>query len=122
MGSFIQAGYLGEHLVRLNWVQKHKKLLHLSDIIKCDGISAEDRFLGDAVGVSPKHNISLLEQPTRADFTLWDEAVQDISSTELILPTCLKRYSRKGYLHSHWFLSEDKTRLFFLDPMGNVIM
>ena len=79
MESFIQAGYLGKHLVRLNWVQKHKKLLHLSDIIKCNRISVKDGFLGNVVGGSQKH-ILPLEQPTRADFTLWGEVAQNISS------------------------------------------
>ena len=51
MEAFILVGYSGKHLVRLNWVRKHKKLLHLSDIIKCDRISVENGFLGDAVGV-----------------------------------------------------------------------
>ena len=100
-------------------MRKHKKLLHLSDIIKCDGISVKDGFLVDAVGVSRKH-IFPLEQLTRANFTLWDEEVRDITSVGLVLPTRLRRYLRKGHLHCHWFLSEDKSRLFFLDPLDNV--
>ena len=119
MESFILAGYLDKHMVRLNWVQKHKILLHLSDIIKCDGISVKDGFLVDAVGVSRKH-IFPLEQPTRADFTLWDEAVRDISSAGLIISTRLGRYLRRGHSHSHWFLLEDKTRLIFLDPLDDI--
>ena len=119
MEAFIQAGYSDEHLVRLNRVQKHKKLLHLLDIIKCDGVSVKDGFLGDAVGVSHKY-VFLLEQPITANFHLWDEAVQNISSAGFILSTRLGRYLRKGHLHSRWFLLEDKTQLFFLDPLDDV--
>ena len=54
-------------------------------------------------------------------FTLWDEALQNISpAAGLIIPTRLGSYLRKGHLHRHWFLSENKTRLFFLDPMKNI--
>ena len=105
--SFILAGYLDKHMVRLNWVQKHKILLHLSDIIKYNRTSVKNRFLGDAVGVSRKH-ILPLEQPKRSDFTLLDEVVRNISSAGLILSTRLGWYLRKGHLHSHLFLSEDK--------------
>ena len=62
MEAFIQAGYAGNYLVRLNRVQRHKKLLHLSDMIKCDRISVEDRFLGNKIGVSQKHIFPLTKK------------------------------------------------------------
>ena len=115
MESFIQAGYTDERLVRLSQVQKHKTLLHLSEMIKCNGVSVEEGFLGDAISMSRKY-IFPLEKPTSADFTLWDEAVQNISSPGLILLPCLGKYLQKGHLHSHWFLSEENIQLFLLEP------
>ena len=55
------------------------KNLHLSDIIKCDGISVEDGFMGDAIGTSHKHTFPL-EKPTRAGFPLWDKAIRNIKN------------------------------------------
>ena len=80
-----------------------QKLLHLSDIIKCDGISVDDGFLGNAIGVSRKHNIFPLEKPTRTNFAPWGEAVRNTSLPSLIFPLRLDKYLREGHLYPHWF-------------------
>ena len=63
MFLFYLAGYTGNELERLNRVRKLKCLLHLSDILKCDGKSLRDGVLGRDYFNSLTHKFPL-ERPT----------------------------------------------------------
>ena len=110
--SFCRAGYEGTELERLNRVRKYKCIVHLSDIVLCDGYTLERGILGDSVAGHSRHKFPL-ERPTHADFRLWDQAVGHLFLRSGRLERPLGPFVRESHLFQHWSMSEDDTKLYY---------
>ena len=98
MKAFAQEGFMGKQLQTLGRVRKAKKLLHISDIVKCDQVTIDRSILGDTVGGRSTH-IFPQEMPTRADLRLWDEAVERLGGPVWRMVQGIDRYMRP--VHSY---------------------
>jgi hypothetical protein len=70
MSEFIRAGYTKADLLLLNIVRMHKMVIHLSDIVRCDGKTIKISMLLASAGKSDAHKFPL-QRPTTMDMTLW---------------------------------------------------
>ena len=95
-------------------MKKSKKVLHVSDIVKCDGETIDKGLLGNSVGGESTHTFPL-EKPTRADVRLWDEAITRIYLPTFKLAWALGPYLRLGHQYQHWSRSEDGLCLYYRD-------
>ncbi|KAL7530661.1 hypothetical protein ACHAWF_003466, partial [Thalassiosira exigua] len=110
--SFRRVGYEGTELERLNRVRKYKCIVHLSNIVCCDGLTLECGLLGYSAAGYSCHKFPL-EQPTRADFQLWDQAVGHLFLRSGRLERPLGPFVHESHLFQHWSLSEDATKLYY---------
>ena len=51
MSEFVKAGYIKADLLSLNIVRMHKMVIHLSDIVRCDGKTIKPSMLSAAAGM-----------------------------------------------------------------------
>jgi hypothetical protein len=65
--------------VSLNIMRMHKKVIHLSDIVLCDGKTIKPEKLSDLPGQSDTHKFPY-QCPTSADPSLWRRALCKVSS------------------------------------------
>ena len=91
MMTFVDVGYGNTELRQLNTVRKFKNMIHLSDLVVCDGTSLDGQVLTDTRTPSRLH-IFPVEYPARADFKLWNKAIQVIMPLGLRLPTSLGKF------------------------------
>ena len=50
MEAFVRAGFKGKKLQRLGRMKNSKHVLHVSDLVKCDGVTIDKGLLGNLVG------------------------------------------------------------------------
>jgi len=112
MEAFVRAGFEGKELQHLGRMKNSKHVLHVSDLVKCDGVMIDKGLLGNSVGGESTHKF-LLEKPTRADARLWDEAITRICIPTFKLTSALGQYLRLGHRYQHWFSSEDGLCLYY---------
>jgi hypothetical protein len=93
--------YSGQDLATLNVVRQHKKVIHLSCIVLCNGQTINKACLTSAPGVSHLHKFPL-QQPTRSDYRLWTTALRRISSKSLTLPVPLGKLISCPHLGVKW--------------------
>jgi hypothetical protein len=74
MSKFIRAGYKKADLLLLNIVRMHKMVIHLSDIVRCDGKMIKLSMLLASAGKSDAHKFPL-QRPMPMDMTLWTTAL-----------------------------------------------
>ncbi len=81
---FIEQGHGREALLRLNRVRVHLQLIFLSDILSASGLRIDPTVLQrQAAGKSHSSMRWPKEEPTDSDFSLWQEAVEDICPSRL---------------------------------------
>jgi hypothetical protein len=66
MSEFYQLGYHGKNLIALNTVSLFWNLIHVSDIVQCDGYSLDEFVVLDSSEESVLHT-SPHEEPTVSD-------------------------------------------------------
>ena len=91
MKAFAQEGFMGKKLQTLGRVRKAKKLLHISDIVKCDWVTIDRSILGDTMGGRSTH-IFPQEMLTRADLRLWDKAMERLGGAVWRMVQGIDRY------------------------------
>ena len=74
MSEFIRVGYKHTDLLSLNIVQMYKMVIHLSDVVMCDGKTNKRFMLLANVGKSEAHKFPV-QQPTTTDMNLWITAL-----------------------------------------------
>ncbi len=84
-------GYHGKNLEALNIVRRYRNLIHVSDIVKCDGQSLDEFIISDSSELSCTHTFPR-EQPTATDFCLWNKAIGKLCSGTTSLPYTLHLY------------------------------
>ena len=114
---FREDGFEGESLSKLSRVLHFKRLVHLSDIVLCDGTTIDKTMLGRYRACSrytfPK------EKPTRTDFAFFDMAIKWISSPTLSLHHPLGDFISQGHLIRRWRSSPDGRFLSFSDETND---
>ncbi len=83
--------YSSPDVSALNVVRQHKKVIHLSCIVLCDGQTINKECLTTGMGFSVHHKFPL-QRPSRADNLLWSTAIRKISSDFLVLPSPLGKF------------------------------
>jgi hypothetical protein len=106
MSEFIRAGYKKADLLSLNIVQMHKMVIHLSDIVRCDGETIKLSMLSASAGKLDAHKFPL-QRPTPTDMTLWTTALRRISSEFYVLTLPLQEYVSIKHSKPTWRLSND---------------
>ena len=59
----------GKELQRLGRMKNSKKVIHVSDFVKCDGVKIDKGLLGNSAGGENTHRFPL-EESTQADVML----------------------------------------------------
>ncbi len=70
MAEFVRVGCKRADLLSLNIVRMHKMVIHLSDIVMCDGKTIKRSMLTASVGHSEAHKFPV-QRPTPTDMNLW---------------------------------------------------
>jgi hypothetical protein len=74
MSEFIRAGYKWADLLLLNIMWMHKMVIHLSDIVMCDGKTIKRLMLLASAGHLEAHKFPV-QWPTPMDMNLWMTAL-----------------------------------------------
>ncbi len=106
MSEFVRAGYTKADLLSLNIVRMHKMVIHLSDIVRCDGKTIKQSMLSASAGVSDAHKFPL-QRPTPMDIVLWRTALRRISSEFYTLALPLQEYISTKHSKPTWRLSNN---------------
>jgi hypothetical protein len=92
MSEFIRfEGFSLTELVSLNIMRMHKKVIHKSDIVLCDGKTIKAEMLTDLPGHSDSHKFPT-QHPTLAYLVIWKTALCKLSSDFLVLTVKLQEY------------------------------
>ena len=111
MSEFFRFGDLSPtNLVSLNIMHMHKKVIHKSDIILCDGKTIKAEMLTGSPGHFDSHKFPT-QRPTPADLAIWNTALCRLSSAFLVIVVKLQEYI--GPLHS--------SPLWLLDNLGTTL-
>ncbi len=102
MSEFFHVGYRGKELEVLNIVQWYQNLLHVSDIVKCDGHTINKVVVSDFSKQSTRH-IFPQEEPSNSDFQLWKAAIERLCSGSINIPYTLGAFVREPHLPWKWF-------------------
>jgi hypothetical protein len=106
MSEFIRVGYKQADLLLLNIMRMHKMVIHLSDIVMCDGKTIKRSMLTPSAGYSEAHKFPV-QGPTPMDMNLWTTALRMISS-EFNVPTLpLQEYISTKHSRPSWRLSQN---------------
>ena len=111
MEEFAHAGSAHKDLVSLNTVRKSKQLLHLSDIVCCDGRTVDRDILTREPGAESCHGFPV-EWPVAVDYKLWDHAIRAISSSTYFLPEALGPFLKSPHQDILWRTSSTNDRLY----------
>jgi hypothetical protein len=79
-------------LLSLNIVWMYKMVIHLSDVVMCNGKTIKRSVLLANVGKSEAHKFPV-QPPTPTDMNLWTTALQRISSKFYVLTLPLQEYT-----------------------------
>jgi hypothetical protein len=93
--------YSGSDLASLNLFRQHKKVIHISCIVLCDGRTIDQECLSMTRGHSDKY-IFPLQYPTQADQSLWKAALQLISTTFYKFQSSLGEYTANPHRNYQW--------------------
>ena len=102
-------GFKGASLVGMNRVRKLKQVHSVSDTTACDGYSLLPEALTTAPGQSDRE--WSIEQPTKADFRLWSQAMSMVYECDGRLRTRLGCFIAAPHINNIWTLSSDDLTL-----------
>jgi hypothetical protein len=92
-------------------VQRFRNLLHVSDIVKCDGQTFDEFITSESSKISGAHTFSR-EHPTKANFWLWNIAIDKLCSGTTSLPYALGCFLCKPHLPWSWLTTADADFLY----------
>ncbi len=106
MSEFIRVGYKQADLLSLNIVRMHKMVIHLSDIIMCDGKTIKRSMLLASAGHLEAYKFPV-QQPTPMDMNIGMTALQMTSSKFNVLTLPLQEYISTTHSRPSWWLSQN---------------
>jgi hypothetical protein len=119
MAEFMGVGkFTQSDLVSLNIMRMHKKVVHTSDIVLCDGNTIKSEMLTDRPGHSDTHKFPT-QRPSPADLILWKMALRMISSDFLVLTVPLQEYVPYPHNLPQWMINNDGSILHNIISMGD---
>ncbi len=104
MSEFMRIRYRRDDLLLLNIMRMHKKVIHLLDIVMCNGKTIMSEMLTYLPGQSNVYKFPT-QKPTQVDKALWETALCKISSEFKVLTLPLQEYISSLYTQPHWRLS-----------------
>jgi hypothetical protein len=107
MAEFVRVGYKQAELLSLNIVRMHKMVIHLSDIVMCDGKTIRRSILTASAGQSEAYKFPV-QRPTPADINLWRTALRLISSEFNVLTLPLQEYISRKHARPMWRISKNR--------------
>jgi hypothetical protein len=111
MSEFIHTGnFCKPDLISLNIMRMHKKVIHKSDIVLCDGKTIKAEMLTDQPGHSDVHKIPT-QHPTPADLNIWKLALCKLSSNFHEFTVKLQEYISPPHNHPWWMVNNIGTIL-----------
>jgi hypothetical protein len=93
-------GFKGASLVGMNRVRKLKQVHSVSDTTACDGYSLLPEALTTTSGKSDRE--WSIEQPTKADFRLWSQALSMVYECDGRLRTRLGSFIAAPHINNDW--------------------
>ena len=84
----------------------HKMVIHLLDIVRCNGKTIKTSMLSASAGMSDAHKFPL-QRPTPTDMALWTTALRQISSEFDVLMLPLQEYISDKHSKPTWRLSNN---------------
>jgi hypothetical protein len=90
--------------VSLNIMRMHKKVIHKSDIVLCDGKTIKADMLTDLPGHSDYHKFPT-QHPTPTDLSIWKTALCKLSSEFYVLTVKLQEYISMLHILPRWLLN-----------------
>jgi hypothetical protein len=123
ISDFFWLGYRSKDLGSLNIVRRCSNLIHVLDIIKCDGKTLDEFITLDSIEVSEAHTFPR-EQPTESDFRLWNEVMIKLCLGSTSLPYILGNFLRKPHLTWSWYTTAEADCLYcenLVSPPSNDI-
>jgi hypothetical protein len=118
MSEFFPVGYRGKELEALNVVQRYQNLLHVSDIVKCDGHTINEFIISDFSELFTRH-IFPQEEPSNSDVQLWKAAVKRLCSGSINIPYTLGAFVQELHLPWKWFTMGIASKLYRLSKNGD---
>jgi hypothetical protein len=119
MSDFMRYGdFSPTDLVSLNIMRMHKKVIHKSDIVLCDGKTIKADMLMDLPGHSDYHKFHT-QGPTPADLSIWKTALCKLSSKFYVLTVKLQEYISTPHILPRWLLNNLGTILHHNILQGN---
>ncbi len=106
MSELIRVGYKRTDLLSLNIVRMYKMVIHLSDVVMCNGKTIKRSMLLANVGKLEAHKFSV-QRLTPTDMNLWITALQTISSKFYILTLPLQEYISIKHSKPSWQLNHN---------------
>ena len=107
MFKFVRVGYTKADLLSLNIARMHKMVIHLSDIVRCNGKTIKQSMLSASVGTSEAHKFPV-QWPTPRDMNLWTTALRRISSEFYVLTVPFQEYTSVHHSKPTWCLSQNR--------------
>jgi hypothetical protein len=111
MSELFCLAYQKNDLVSLNIVCRFQNLLHVSNIMKCNGCTINDFVTSEYSEVSIHHTFPR-EEPTPADFRMWRDAFHQLCNGTTRLPYTLGHFLRQPHLPTVWYIDSTASRLF----------
>ena len=102
MSEFFRQGYRANELVALNTVRCCRNLIHISDIVKCNGRTLDEFVVSKTTEESTQY-IFPREEPTGSDYRLWKEAINSLFHGTATLPYTLGGFCCPPHLPWIWF-------------------
>ena len=119
MSDFIHFGDLSlTDLVSLNIMRIHKKVIHKSNNVLCDGQTIKADMLTGSPGHSDYHKFPT-QHPTTADLTIWNITICRMSSAFLVFTVQLQEYVGLPHSSPLWLLDNSGTTLHHNIVRGN---
>jgi hypothetical protein len=97
-------------LVSLNTMRMHKKVIHKSNIVLCNGQTIKAEMLTGSPSHSDYHKFPT-QRPTTANLTIWNTAICRLSSAFLVLTVKLQEYVGTPHSSPLWLLDNLGTSL-----------
>ena len=106
---FDEHGFRGLELESLTIFRHYKCVVHLSDILCCDGKTLDPRILEFTPGASKY--VFPHQRPRQDDWRLWQRAVLLVTSSFRSTRPPLGRFLTEPHAHNQWWISETDTQL-----------
>ena len=98
----------------INRMRQYKQIYFLSQVLSSDGTTILANILGRAPGLR-----SLLpfprQEPTAADFLLWDNVLRQITSPKLRWSLPVGQYVRPPYTEEYWWTGSQGEHIYCTD-------